>query len=33
MSAVLARTLVGARASYQSSVTSTKLKVTGIDLF
>jgi nitrite reductase (NADH) large subunit len=33
MGAVLAKTLVGEPASYQGSVTSTKLKVTGIDLF
>lgn len=33
MGQVLASTLVGVPASYQGSVTSTKLKVTGIDLF
>ncbi|WIJ24928.1 nitrite reductase large subunit NirB [Devosia sp. RR2S18] len=33
MGAVLAKTLVGEPAAYKGSVTSTKLKVTGIDLF
>ncbi|MCZ4346055.1 nitrite reductase large subunit NirB [Devosia neptuniae] len=33
MGQVLADTLIGQPASYQGSVTSTKLKVTGIDLF
>ncbi|HEY8575278.1 MAG TPA: nitrite reductase large subunit NirB [Devosia sp.] len=33
MGAVLAKTLVGESAAYAGSVTSTKLKVTGIDLF
>jgi nitrite reductase (NADH) large subunit len=33
MGEVLAKTLTGESAAYQGSVTSTKLKVTGIDLF
>lgn len=33
MGQVLAKTLLGVEASYNGSVTSTKLKVTGIDLF
>lgn len=33
MGEVLAKTLLGQPAAYQGSVTSTKLKVTGIDLF
>jgi nitrite reductase (NADH) large subunit len=33
MGQVLAQTLIGEDSSYQGSVTSTKLKVTGIDLF
>ncbi|WP_193336382.1 nitrite reductase large subunit NirB [Devosia beringensis] len=33
MGKVLADTLIGEKADYQGSVTSTKLKVTGIDLF
>ena len=33
MGKVLADTLIGQKAAYQGSVTSTKLKVTGIDLF